>query len=99
MSDKSHWISAEPIPTLTCCPYLGNCEITMSGFGCYTWLDGRGVRMYMDTEFPEAVVSEVVTTRAGLPGGPGCLPTPPSRPVPPVPRPRLPPLPRRTRKR
>ncbi|WP_157982372.1 hypothetical protein [Nocardiopsis sp. FIRDI 009] len=103
MSDKSHWFSVDPIPTLTCCEYLGRCEITVTGFDCYTWLNGSGDRMYMDREFAEAVVNEVIATRAGLAGRLGCAYPAPARfrprPVSVVPRPRLPPLPRRKRRR
>jgi hypothetical protein len=84
MSDKSHWFSVEPIPTLTCCEYLGMCEITLNDFGCYTWLDGRAERMNMVREFTEAVVSEVIRTRAGLPGDLR-IPYPSASPAPTVP--------------
>ncbi|MBQ1082466.1 hypothetical protein KBX21_14810 [Nocardiopsis sp. B62] len=36
ISDKVHWFTMGPIPTLTCCTYLGRVTVTKDGL--YQWL-------------------------------------------------------------
>src|SRR5699024_2544459 len=42
IDDKPHWSSLDPVPTLTCCPYLGYAQVTVTEHGLERWLARQG---------------------------------------------------------
>ncbi|NKZ02079.1 hypothetical protein [Nocardiopsis alborubida] len=65
ISDKPHWFSLNPVPTLTCCPYLGYAQVTVTEHGLYRWLDGKGDYRTHPRVFAGLVVDDLIRTRAG----------------------------------
>jgi|SRR5690625_867079 len=65
IDDKPHWFSLDPVPTLTCCPYLGYAQVTVTEHGLYRWLDGKGNYKTHPRVFAGLVVDDLVRTRAG----------------------------------
>ncbi|MFJ9556627.1 hypothetical protein ACIRPH_22690 [Nocardiopsis sp. NPDC101807] len=89
ISDKPHWFTMDPIPTLTCGPYLGHAQVTITDHGLYRWLDGKGTYKTHPRVLAGAVVGTLIHTRAGT----GSIPKPPASKS----APKRPPLPRRSR--
>lgn len=90
ISDKAHWFTMDPIPTLTCCTYLGRAQVTVTSDGLYQWLDGKGNYRTHPRVYAGLVINDLIRTRAGTS-------TPPELPEWNSPPPGLrPPLPRRS---
>ncbi|WP_017615061.1 hypothetical protein [Nocardiopsis salina] len=65
IGEKPHWFSLDPLPTLTCGPYLGYAQVTVTDHGLYRWLDGRGNYKTHARVFASLVVDDLIRTRAG----------------------------------
>lgn len=89
ISNKAHWFTMDPVPTLTCCTYLGHAQVTITKDGLYQWLDGKGNYRTHPRVYAGLVVNDLILTRAGTQ-------TPPELPEWKEPDPRTPPLPRRS---
>jgi hypothetical protein len=89
ISDKPHWFTMSPIPTLTCCAYLGYAQVTVTETGLYRWLDGHGNYKTHPRVFAGLVVDDLIRTRAGTetpPELPEWKETERNTPPPPLPR-------------
>lgn len=65
ISNKPHWFSLDPVPTLSCGPYLGHAQVTVTENGLYRWLDGEGNYKTHPRVFAGLVVDDLIRTRAG----------------------------------
>ncbi|QVJ02472.1 hypothetical protein KGD82_08220 [Nocardiopsis eucommiae] len=65
ISDKAHWFTLDPVPTLTCCTYLGRAQVTVTTDGLYQWLDGEGNDRTHPSVHLGRIVNALVLTRAG----------------------------------